>query len=384
MTDARIRYNGDFQDREARIKVIGVGGGGGNAVNRMVEADIRMVDFISLNTDAQDLRRNKAPSRVQIGETLTKGLGVGGDPARGRQAALESEELVKEAVSDADLIFITAGMGGGTGTGAAPVVAQLAKETSSALVIGVVTRPFEFEGTVRANQADQGIHEMRKHVDSLLVIPNDRLRDIVGSDTAATEAYRIADDVLRQAIQGIADVITTAGLINVDFQDVRKIMTKSGEALIGIGQASGEKRHLDAASQAIHSPMLENAVIDGAKGILVNFTSARNLKLSEIQEAMEYIRKSSNPDAFIKFGQADDDAVGDALKITVIATGFPSRPKTDLSIDLERHRHKKRPRPAGDFFDSIDGPNMINSGMPDEDLDRPAFMRRKTGGRRLK
>ena len=384
MTETRIRYNGDFQDKEARIKVICVGGGGGNAVNRMVEADIRMVDFIALNTDAQDLRRNKAPSRIQIGETLTKGLGVGGDPARGRQAALESEDLIKEAVSDADLIFITAGMGGGTGTGAAPVVAQLAKETSSALVIGVVTRPFEFEGTVRANQADQGIHEMRKHVDSLLVIPNDRLRDIVGSDTAATEAYRIADDVLRQAIQGIADVITTAGLINVDFQDVRKIMTKSGEALIGIGQASGEKRHLDAASQAIHSPMLENAVIDGAKGILVNFTSARNLKLSEIQEAMEYIRKSSNPDAFIKFGQADDDAVGDALKITVIATGFPSRPKTDLSIDLERHRHKKRPRPAGDFFDSIDGPNMMNSGMPDEDLDRPAFMRRKTGGRKLK
>jgi cell division protein FtsZ len=384
MTDTRIRYNGDFQDKEARIKVIGVGGGGGNAVNRMVEADIRMVDFIALNTDAQDLRRNKASNRIQIGESLTKGLGVGGDPARGRQAALESEDLIKEAVADADLIFITAGMGGGTGTGAAPVVAQLAREVSTALVIGVVTRPFEFEGTVRAAQADQGIHDMRKHVDSLLVIPNDRLRDIVNSDTAATEAYRIADDVLRQAIQGIADVITTAGLINVDFQDVRKIMTKSGEALIGIGQASGEKRHLEAATKAIHSPMLENAVIDGAKGILVSFTSAKNLKLSEIQEAMEYIRKSANPDAFIKFGQADDEAMGDDLKITVIATGFPSRPKSDLSIDLERHRYKKRPRPAEDFFDNMAGPNMMNAGMADDDLDRPAFMRRKTGGRKLK
>jgi cell division protein FtsZ len=384
MTDTRIRYSGDFRDKEARIKVIGVGGGGGNAVNRMVEADIRMVDFIALNTDAQDLRRNKAANRIQIGETLTKGLGVGGDPLRGREAALESAALIKEAVLEADLIFITAGMGGGTGTGAAPVVAQIAKEATTALVIGVVTRPFEFEGTVRAGQADQGISEMRKHVDSLLVIPNDRLREIVGADTPATEAYRIADDVLRQAIQGIADVITTAGLINVDFQDVRKIMTKSGEALIGIGQAAGEKRHLEAASQAIRSPMLENAVIDGARGILVSFTSAKNLKLSEIQEAMEYIRKSSNPDAFIKFGQADDETIGEDLKITVIATGFPSRPKNDLSLDLERRRFKKRPRPAEDFFDNMGSANMIMTGMSDEDLDRPAFIRRKDGARRLK
>jgi cell division protein FtsZ len=350
----------------------------------MVEADIRMVDFIALNTDAQDLRRNKAANRIQIGENLTKGLGVGGDPQRGREAALESAELIKEAVLDADLIFITAGMGGGTGTGAAPEVAQIAKTNTAALVIGVVTRPFEFEGTVRADQADQGICEMRKHVDSLLVIPNDRMRDIVGEDTTATEAYRVADDVLRQAIQGIADVITTAGLINVDFQDVRKIMTKSGEALIGIGRASGEKRHLEAASQAIRSPMLENAVIDGAKGILVSFTSARNLKLTEIQEAMEYIKKSSNPDAFIKFGQADDDTMGDDLKITVIATGFPTRRKNDLSLDLERRRGRKRPRPAEDFLDTVGSAGMMLAGMQDEDLDKPAFLRRKTGARRLK
>lgn len=382
MTETRIRYNGDFQDKEARIKVLGVGGGGGNAVNRMVEADIRMVEFIALNTDAQDLRRNKAANRIQIGERLTNGLGVGGDPVRGREAALESEDLIKEAVLDADLIFITAGMGGGTGTGAAPVVAEIARKLSTALVIGVVTRPFEFEGTVRASQADQGIHEMRKHVDSLLVIPNDRLREIVGSDTSATEAYRIADDVLRQAIQGIADVITTAGLINVDFQDVRKIMTKSGEALIGIGRASGEKRHIEAASQAIRSPMLENAVIDGAMGILVSFTSARNLKLTEIQEAMEYIRKSSNPDAFIKFGQADDDSMGEDLKITVIATGFPSRPRNDLTIDLGKRRHKKRPHPADELFDNFDAPNIMNQGMADDDLEKPAYLRRRE--RRLK
>lgn len=384
MTETRIRYSGDFRDKEARIKVIGVGGGGGNAVNRMVEADIRMVEFVAFNTDAQDLRRNKAPNRVQIGENLTKGLGVGGDPARGREAALESADLIKESVLDADLIFITAGMGGGTGTGAAPEVAQIAKKFTSALVIGVVTRPFEFEGTVRAAQAEQGICEMRRHVDSLLVIPNDRLREAVGVDTTATEAYRVADDVLRQAIQGISDVITTAGIINVDFQDVRKIMTKSGEALIGIGRASGEKRHLEAASQAIRSPMLENAVIDGAKGILVSFTSAKNLKLSEIEEAMEYIRKSSNPDAFIKFGQADDETMGEDLKITVIATGFPSRPKNDLCLDLERRRGRKRPPPSDDFFDNMGNAGMILAGMQDEDLDKPAFLRRKAGARRLK
>ncbi|MBU2575370.1 MAG: cell division protein FtsZ [Elusimicrobia bacterium] len=384
MLETRIRYNGDFQDKEAGIKVIGVGGGGGNAVNRMVEADIRLVDFIALNTDAQDLRRNKASNRIQIGEDLTKGLGVGGDPVRGRQAALESLDLIKEAVADADLVFITAGMGGGTGTGGAPVVAQIAKESAGApLVIGVVTRPFEFEGNIRAMQADQGIQEMRKHVDSLLVIPNDRLREIVERDTSAAEAYRIADDVLRQAIQGIVDVITTAGIINVDFQDVRKIMTKSGEALIGIGLASGENRHIQAATLAIHSPMLENAVIDGAKGILVSFTSSKSLTLMELQEAMEYIKKSSNPDAFIKYGQAYDEAMGAELKITVIATGFPMRHKTDLALDLGRHRAKKRQRPDDILFDGAAAPNMSH-GAPYEDLEKPAFLRRKAGIKKLK
>ncbi|MDP2865278.1 MAG: cell division protein FtsZ, partial [Elusimicrobiota bacterium] len=261
MSENRIRYN-DFRDREAVIKVIGVGGGGGNAVNRMVESEIRLVDFVAVNTDAQDLRRSKAPNRIQIGEALTKGLGVGGDPAKGAAAALESSDLIKEAVADADLLFITAGMGGGTGTGAAPVVARLAKETNpNALLIGVVTRPFGFEGKARAEQAHLGIHELRTHTDCLLVIPNDRILSEVGRNTTSEEAYRKADDVLRQAIQGIADVITCAGSVNVDFQDVRRIMTKAGEALIGIGRASGPDRHIDAAKEAIHSPMLESAVI---------------------------------------------------------------------------------------------------------------------------
>jgi len=383
MSDTRIRYNNDFQDREAVIKVIGVGGGGGNAVNRMVEADIRLVEFVAVNTDAQDLRRSKAPNRIQIGENLTKGLGVGGDPSKGKDAALESYELVKEAVADVDLIFVTAGMGGGTGTGAAPVVAQTAKETNpNALVIGVVTRPFGFEGKARSDQAQAGIHELRKHADCLLVIPNDRILSVVGRDTSSEDAYRKADDVLRQAIQGISDVITKAGSINVDFQDVKKIMTKSGEALIGIGRAAGPDRHMEAAKEAVNSPMLENAVIDGAKGILVNFTSSRDIKLVELDEAMEYIIKHANPEVFIKYGQAFDESLGDELKITVIATGFPSK-RGELAGDLARLRGigRNRPRRLEDDF-LPEGP--ASSGGRDEDVEKPAYLRRQSGSRRLK
>ena len=383
MSDTRIRYNNDFQDREAVIKVIGVGGGGGNAVNRMVEADIRLVEFVAINTDAQDLRRSKAPNRIQIGEGLTKGLGVGGDPAKGKDAAIESAELVKEAVSDADLLFITAGMGGGTGTGAAPVVAQTAKESNpNALVIGVVTRPFGFEGKTRADQAQAGIHEMRKNADCLLVIPNDRILSVVGRDTSSEDAYRKADDVLRQAIQGISDVITRAGAINVDFQDVKKIMTKSGEALIDIGRASGPDRHIEAAKEAVHSPMLESAVIDGAKGILVNFTSSRDIRIVEVDEAMEYIIKHANPDVFIKYGQAFDETLGDELKITVIATGFPSR-RGELAGDLARLRGMGRNRPRrleDDFLPEA----PASADRREEDLDKPAYLRRQSGSRRLK
>jgi len=383
MSENRIRYNNDFQDREAVIKVIGVGGGGGNAVNRMVEADIHQVEFVAVNTDAQDLRRSKAPNRIQIGETLTKGLGVGGDPARGKEAALESSELLREAVADADLIFITAGMGGGTGTGAAPVVAQAAKESNSnALVIGVVTRPFGFEGKARADQAQAGIQELRKLTDCLLVIPNDRILSVVDRETSSSDAYRKADDVLRQAIQGISDVITRSGSINVDFADVRKIMTKSGEALIGIGRASGPERHIEAAKEAVHSPMLESAVIDGAKGILVNFASSRDMKMVELDEAMEYIKKHANPEVFVKFGQAFDETLGDEIKITVIATGFPSK-RGELAGDLARlrgiGRSAGRRRTDDDFL-----PASTGSSLNDEDMEKPAYLRRQNGARRLK
>ena len=381
MSDTRIRYSRDFRGREAVIKVMGVGGGGGNAVNRMVDAEIRLVEFLAINTDAQDLRRSKAPNRIQIGETLTKGLGVGGDPERGRQAALESVDLIKEAVGDADLIFITAGMGGGTGTGAAPVVAQMAKEVNpEALVLGVVTRPFSFEGKPRADQAQAGIHELRKHLDCLLVIPNERILSEVDRNTSTEDAYRLADDVLRQAIQGISDVITTAGAINVDFEDVKKIMTKSGEALIGIGRATGTDRHLEAAQKAMHSPMLESAVINGAKGILVNFTSSCDIKLVEITEAMAYITKAANPEASVKHGQVFDETMGDELKITVIATGFPAK-RSELAGDLARLKSRVQRLRIDDDF----APEQLQplSGCADN-LDKPAFLRRQPGVRRLK
>ena len=376
MSENRIRYINDFHDREAVIKVVGVGGGGGNAVNRMVEAELRLVEFVAINTDAQDLRRNKAPNRIQIGEGLTKGLGVGGDPAKGAAAALESVEMIREAAADADLLFITAGMGGGTGTGAAPVVAQTAKEANpNALVIGVVTRPFNFEGKARADQAQAGINELRKHSDCLLVIPNDHILSEMNRTTSTEDGYRMADDVLRQAIQGISDVITSAGAINVDFMDVRRIMTKSGEALIGIGRAAGPSRHTEAARQAIHSPMLESAVIDGAKGILVNFTASREMLMVEVDEAMQYISKNANPEAMIKYGQVFDDTLGEELKITVIATGFAAK-RHDLAGELARRKalgQTGRPR-------RLEGgpppPEHAVQGAHAEDLEKPAYLRR--------
>ncbi|MBI4656401.1 MAG: cell division protein FtsZ [Elusimicrobia bacterium] len=373
----RIKCIDDFQDREARIKVIGVGGGGGNAINRMIEAGVRGVEFIAINTDSQALKRSKSCLKIQIGENLTKGLGVGGDPLKGKQAAYESIEYIKETVQDADLVFITAGMGGGTGSGAAPVIAQTAREMTSALVIGVVTKPFNFEGLIRAEQAEASIREMRSFVDSLLIIPNDRLLNIVDRNTSANEAYKIADDVLRQAIQGISDVITKAGVINVDFADVKKIMTKSGEALIGIGHARGEDRHIESAKQAIHSPLLENAVIDGARGILVNFTSSKDLKLTELNDAMEYIRKASSPEALIKYGQAYDDAMGDTLKITVIATGFPTH-RGRIRSEFARSRlANKEARPQSSDALLLEEQMDFLSAEKQEDFETPAYLRKK-------
>ncbi|MCK4935845.1 MAG: cell division protein FtsZ [Elusimicrobiales bacterium] len=369
----------DFKGKEARIKVIGVGGGGGNAVHRMVEADIREVEFVALNTDAQALKRNPAPVRIQIGEDITKGLGVGGDPEKGRQAALESAEQIREIVSGCDLIFVTAGMGGGTGTGASPIVAKIAKETTTALVVGVVTRPFDFEGNVRAEQAQKGITEMRKYADSMLIIPNDRVLNMADKDTDTTEAYKMVDDVLRQAIQGISDVVTNAGIVNVDFADVKKVMTKSGEALIGIGMAEGPDKHIEAARKAIESPLLENAIIDGAKGILAIFTSSRNFSIHDLNASMEFIKHSISPDATIKYGQTEDENLGDILKITVIATGFPTKRNFKKELFAAKHARRKEDR-LRDWDDLNVHPSGVST-VPDniEDLEKPAYLRIKRG-----
>lgn len=320
----RIKASEDLRELRATIKVVGLGGAGGNAINRMVEAGIRDVELIAANTDAQDLRRSKAPLRIQMGEDLTKGLGVGGDPSKGQLAALESKEQLREVTSNADLVFITAGMGGGTGTGAAPVVAQLAKE-ANALTIGVVSRPFKFEGRVRELQAESGIKELRQHVDTLLIIPNDSLFSVSDDHTAAADAFRRADDVLRQAIQSITDVITRPGDINMDMNDIKSIMANAGEAHMGVGIGTGANRALEAAKAAISSPLLENVSIDGARGMLVNIVADRRLALAEIKDAMDFIQSKGSPEAKIKFGQAYDETMGDKLQITVIATGFPAR-----------------------------------------------------------
>ncbi len=320
----RIKCADDLKELRAVIKVVGLGGAGGNAINRMVEAGLRDVELVAANTDAQDLRRSKAALRVQIGENLTKGLGVGGDPAKGRMAALESKEQIREMLEGADLVFITAGMGGGTGTGSAPVVAQLAKE-ANALTIGVVSRPFKFEGRVREQQAETGIREMRSFVDTLLIIPNDSLFGVTDDDTSSDEAFRKADDVLRQAVQSISDLITTPGEINMDMADVRSIMANAGEAHMGVGEGAGPNRAMEAAKAAIQSPLLENVSIDGAKGMLVNMVADKRLALAEMKEAMDFIQSKGSPEAKIKFGVARDDSMGEALRITVIATGFPAR-----------------------------------------------------------
>ena len=321
---SRIQVAEEFQELRAVIKVIGLGGAGGNAINRMVESGMRDVELISANTDSQVLRHNKAPLRIQLGENLTKGLGVGGDPGKGRLAAMESRDQLREALTGADLIFITAGMGGGTGTGAAPVAAEIAREMS-ALTIGVVSRPFEFEGKIRAFQAENGIKEMRRHVDTLLIIPNDSIFDVIEDNTPSSEAFRKADDVLRQAIQSISDVITTPGLINVDLNDIKAVMANAGEAHMGIGEASGAQRALQAAKQAIHSPLLENVSIEGAKGMIVNIVGDRKLTLAEIQQAVDFIKQRASPEANIKFGQAFEESLGGKIRITVIATGFPAK-----------------------------------------------------------
>jgi cell division protein FtsZ len=305
----------------ARIKVIGVGGGGGNAVNTMIAAGLPGIDFLAANTDAQALRTNLAPVKLQLGERLTRGLGAGGNPEVGKRAALEDVERLAEQLGGADMIFVTAGMGGGTGTGAAPVVAKVGKELGC-LTVGVVTKPFIFEGKRRAKQADEGLRELKASVDTLITIPNQRLLAVAGRNSSIVETFKKADDVLLQAVRGIADLVTVHGLINLDFADVRAIMAEMGMAMMGAAIASGENRAAEAAQKAISSPLLEEVAIKGARGVLINITGGPDLTLHEVNEAASLIQEEADEDANIIFGAVVDESMGDEVRITVIATGF--------------------------------------------------------------
>lgn len=367
-------------DQLATIKVIGVGGGGNNAVNRMIEHGVQGVDFIAVNTDAQALNLSKAEIKMQIGGKLTRGLGAGANPEVGKKAAEESREQIEEALKGADMVFVTAGMGGGTGTGAAPVIAQIARELG-ALTVGVVTRPFTFEGKKRASQAAGGIASMKEAVDTLIVIPNDRLLEIVDKSTPMLEAFREADNVLRQGVQGISDLIAVPGLINLDFADVKTIMSSKGSALMGIGVASGENRATEAAKKAISSPLLETS-IDGAQGVLMNITGGTNLSLYEVQEAADIVATASDQEVNMIFGSVINENLKDEIVVTVIATGFNeetvqpkmTRPafggvKSGLnSIKREPKREEVQQ----------EAPRTVQSPQPTEDtLDIPTFLRNR-------
>ncbi|MCZ6515430.1 MAG: cell division protein FtsZ, partial [Acidobacteria bacterium] len=320
--DSLLRVDYSDQPRhKAKIKVIGVGGGGGNAVNRMIAARLEGVDFLVANTDLQALRSSSAPVKIQLGGKLTKGLGAGANPEIGRRAALEDTEKIIEALEGADMVFVTAGLGGGTGTGAAPIVASLARELGS-LTVAVVTRPFAFEGRRRAHQAEQGLAELAEAVDTVIPIPNERLLQFVDRGTSFFEAFRIADDVLRQAVQGISDIIAITGIINRDFADVQTIMEGMGYAVMGTALAKGQNRAIEAANRAIASPLLEDTSIDGAQGILLNITGSSNLTLHEVNEASSIIHRAAAENANIIFGAVHDEAMKDYVKITVIATGY--------------------------------------------------------------
>jgi cell division protein FtsZ len=324
----------------ALIRVIGVGGGGSNAVNRMIRAEMMGVEFIACNTDAQALLQSDAPHKIRIGDKITRGLGAGGDSTIGQRSAEEDSEKIAQALVDSDMVFITAGLGGGTGSGAAPIVAQLAKE-AGALTIGVVTKPFSFEGAKRKLVAEKSAEELKAQVDTLITIPNDRLKDVVQKNTSIIDAFRVVDDVLRQGVQGISDIITMPGLINLDFADVRAIMKDAGSALMGIGRATGENRAVEAARQAIASPLLE-VNIQGAQGILFNITGSSSLSLFEVTEAAEEIRAAADPEANIIFGTSFNERLGDEVMITVIATGFDGGRKRDAA----RHGQAAAPTDA--------------------------------------
>ena len=320
----------------AVIKVVGVGGGGTNAVNRMVEAGLKGVEFIAVNTDKQALLMSQADKTIHIGEELTRGLGAGANPEIGCQAAEESRSEIREALAEADMVFVTAGEGGGTGTGAAPVVAEIAREEIGALTVGIVTKPFGFEGRVRRNQAEQGCDLLSQKVDTLIVIPNDRLLEVIDKKTSALDAFRIADDTLRQGIQGVTDLITIPGLINLDFADIRTVMKDAGTAMMGIGFGTGENRALDAATQAINSNLLE-ASIQGASRVLFSIAGGSDLTLAEVDAAARAMEAVVDEDANIIYGQIIDDTLGDQIRITVIATGFARQSQAAMDFDSARN-----------------------------------------------
>jgi cell division protein FtsZ len=351
----------------AVIKVVGVGGGGTNAVSRMVDAGLRGVEFIAANTDAQALQMSDADIKLNIGHELTKGLGAGADPEIGFGAASESRDEIKEALKGADMVFVTAGQGGGTGTGAAPVIAEIAKNEIGALTVGVVTRPFDFEGAQRARQADEGIQRLREVVDTLIVIPNEKLLAVIERRTSMLDAFREADNVLRQGVQGITDLITIPGLINLDFADVRTIMHDAGSALMGIGTANGENRAVEAAKMAISSPLLEEPV-DGATGILLNITGGPDLGLFEVNEAAEIIQSAADANSNIIFGAVIDDEQRDNVRVTVIATGFDRRPRPSSARQDVRARRRDRDV-------RMDDRERSSLEISDDDIDVPPFLR---------
>jgi cell division protein FtsZ len=378
----------DDSGTKARLKVIGIGGGGNNAINRMISSSLDGVTFIATNTDVQALGQNSAPLKYQIGAKLTKGLGAGSDPEIGKKAALEDDEIITEMVQDAEMVFLAVGMGGGTGTGAAPVIAEKAKEMG-ALTVAVVTKPFLFEGSFRTRQAEVGLAALADVVDTLITIPNQRLLSMVGKQTSIIEAFSLADDVLTQAVQGISDLITIPGLINLDFADVKTIMADMGVALMGTATASGDQRAIDAANKAISSPLLDDVTIDGARGVLINITGGRDLGLHEVGEAASLVQEAAHPDANIIFGAVIDEHLTDEIRITVIATGFDTKAKIDKER-MERQLGTERPfiyrkldrqavtpkkpqiSPFRKKVEPISGDFVIEN-----DLDVPTFIRKK-------
>ncbi|KAA3647068.1 MAG: cell division protein FtsZ [Chloroflexi bacterium] len=361
----------------ARIKVVGVGGGGCNAVNRMIDEGLQGIEFVAVNTDAQALVQSKAGTRVRIGDKLTRGLGSGGDPEMGRKSAEESAEELYEVLKGSDMVFVTAGIGGGTGTGASPVVAQIAREVG-ALTIGVVTRPFTFEGARRQSSAEAGIGKLKEQVDTLIVIPNDRLLQIVDKRASLNESFAVADDVLRQGIQGISELITIPGLINLDFADVRTIMSEGGAALMAVGQATGEDRARLAAEQAITSNLLD-ITIDGARGILFNVTGGSALSLFEVNQAAAIIKETAHPDVNLIFGAVVDPEMGDNIRVTVIATGFdtasaPRRMLRSRKPAAQQGLQSAAPAPSQNQMADAE---VTRAPLNTEDLDIPTFLRKR-------